>query len=219
MASIYEYYMWQDYNNNNTIKIDDLDNYDILDIQLHFHHFLELTYPESNRIPLTTTHKSFPLPRTLIFSSDDQSRSHIINNILSTTGASTDFINSILTEVSSFASEIVSHPSNDNVKILTMGLFICVATPYDDREEIDRFLRETIQENARFEPASKSCIQRLNKIRVEDDGFCQKCVICLAKEEGEEIIKLGCGHVFHGDCIIKWLETSHLCPLCRFVVS
>ncbi|EEF48337.1 E3 ubiquitin-protein ligase ATL4-like [Ricinus communis] len=221
MASTYEYYMWQDFNNKDSNDIDV--DCDIFDIQIHFHHVLEIHYPESNQIPVTTTHRSFPIPRNLIFSSDDQSRSSIMDAILSTTAASRDFIDLILPEVSSFALEMATHPSNKNVKVLTMGLLICVVTPYDEREEIDRALGETIQEKARFKPASKSCIEGLKRVRIDKDDdkiSGETCMVCLEKESvGEVVIRLACGHVFHEDCIVKWLHTNHLCPLCRFSIS
>jgi hypothetical protein len=25
----------------------------------------------------------------------------------------------------------------------------------------------------------------------------------------------GCGHLYHRDCLLQWLESSHICPLCR----
>ncbi|KAL7094132.1 hypothetical protein ACP275_11G082400 [Erythranthe tilingii] len=45
-----------------------------------------------------------------------------------------------------------------------------------------------------------------------------ECRVCLSAvyEEGDEVRKLKCSHIFHGDCIKKWLRTSHYCPLCRF---
>jgi hypothetical protein len=41
------------------------------------------------------------------------------------------------------------------------------------------------------------------------------CPICLdnVKEEDKKIIK--CSHVYHKECIDKWFERAHQCPLCR----
>ncbi|EYU40216.1 hypothetical protein MIMGU_mgv1a023559mg [Erythranthe guttata] len=48
------------------------------------------------------------------------------------------------------------------------------------------------------------------------------CSICLedlspgGDNDFEEALSMPCSHVYHGDCIKKWLSTSHYCPLCRF---
>lgn len=50
---------------------------------------------------------------------------------------------------------------------------------------------------------------------------CVDCVVCLCKIGEEEVKRvLRCEHVFHEDCIEKWisLKTS-TCPLCRESVS
>lgn len=42
------------------------------------------------------------------------------------------------------------------------------------------------------------------------------CLIC-----HEDIIRTGygasieCGHIFHGKCVIKWLDFNDTCPICR----
>ena len=42
------------------------------------------------------------------------------------------------------------------------------------------------------------------------------CCICLCEyEEGEELAKLSCGHVYHKDCIESWCENHVRCPLCN----
>jgi len=42
------------------------------------------------------------------------------------------------------------------------------------------------------------------------------CSICIMEfEVGERIIKLPCGHEFHGECVTAWVEAKHRCPLCR----
>ena len=44
-----------------------------------------------------------------------------------------------------------------------------------------------------------------------------KCPICLQKYKGSDIIKeFPCKHIFHKNCIFKWLKTSNLCPLCKY---
>lgn len=43
-----------------------------------------------------------------------------------------------------------------------------------------------------------------------------ECSICYNKyTEEKENSRLECNHVFHQECILKWLETGTTCPLCR----
>lgn len=47
-------------------------------------------------------------------------------------------------------------------------------------------------------------------------GFRQVCCICLAKyENNDELRELPCSHLFHKDCVDKWLKINSLCPLCK----
>ncbi|TXG50432.1 hypothetical protein EZV62_022956 [Acer yangbiense] len=91
--------------------------------------------------------------------------------------------------------------------------------------EINRMVNEVILEDEEEEmletvPASWSCIEALKKVRLggmeeEVKQRCQ-CSICLNEfRVGLEVIRLPCSHAYHPDCIVKWLETSHMCPLCR----
>ncbi|KAI9160719.1 hypothetical protein LWI28_010948 [Acer negundo] len=109
-------------------------------------------------------------------------------------------------------------PMNLDYKVLTMAINITVVTPYDDhRQEIDQAISEsTSSAMTRFTPASKDAIQRLEKMRFVHDDQC-KCMICLEEFSiGVETMRMPCGHLYHGECIVKWLETSHMCPLCRY---
>ncbi|KAL3514036.1 hypothetical protein ACH5RR_026753 [Cinchona calisaya] len=47
-----------------------------------------------------------------------------------------------------------------------------------------------------------------------------ECSICLCEfKEGDEARELLCKHVFHKNCLEKWLRGSHgTCPLCRRLV-
>lgn len=42
------------------------------------------------------------------------------------------------------------------------------------------------------------------------------CSICLDDyEEGDQLLQLTCGHVFHRPCIDLWLKSHCVCPCCR----
>jgi len=42
------------------------------------------------------------------------------------------------------------------------------------------------------------------------------CIICLNDfQEKEKVMKLGCDHIFHVDCMKDWLENNKKCPLCK----
>ncbi|KAL8566460.1 hypothetical protein ACOMHN_015096 [Nucella lapillus] len=49
-----------------------------------------------------------------------------------------------------------------------------------------------------------------------DDDHPEKCTICLSEfEEGEDVRRLPCMHLFHMDCVDQWLSTNKNCPICR----
>jgi hypothetical protein len=77
-------------------------------------------------------------------------------------------------------------------------------------------------------PASKTAIDKLKHFKMEKK-YCKKsekdpnkleypeCSICLMEiNDGQNTILLPCGHMFHEDCVTKWLQIHNTCPLCRF---
>lgn len=52
-----------------------------------------------------------------------------------------------------------------------------------------------------------------NDIEEEND----ECTICFDKMSvGDAAMRIPCGHLFHEDCVRKWLESSNMCPVCRY---
>ncbi|XP_078265424.1 E3 ubiquitin-protein ligase ARK2C [Rhinoraja longicauda] len=50
----------------------------------------------------------------------------------------------------------------------------------------------------------------------EETDLDEKCTICLCMlEEGEDVRRLPCMHLFHRVCVDQWLVTSKKCPICR----
>ncbi|KAF4727083.1 hypothetical protein FOZ63_030526, partial [Perkinsus olseni] len=50
------------------------------------------------------------------------------------------------------------------------------------------------------------------------DEECSICTLEFEKEEAEDsdCTSLPCGHFFHRDCLVPWLEKSDSCPVCRY---
>ncbi|CAH9089345.1 unnamed protein product [Cuscuta europaea] len=70
------------------------------------------------------------------------------------------------------------------------------------------------EEEYQTSPATESSIAALEKVKSSENG---ECAICLGEMEVNEIvIRMPCGHKFHGGCIVQWLGKRHVCPLCRF---
>ncbi|XP_019737181.1 E3 ubiquitin-protein ligase RNF103 isoform X2 [Hippocampus comes] len=48
--------------------------------------------------------------------------------------------------------------------------------------------------------------------------WCSECVVCLENFVSEELLMgLPCGHAFHQQCIVVWLDAGrHCCPVCRW---
>jgi E3 ubiquitin-protein ligase RNF115/126 len=77
-------------------------------------------------------------------------------------------------------------------------------------------------------PAAKKSLEKLKHFNMEKK-YCKKdekdpskieyptCSICLMDiNDGQKTILLPCGHMFHDECITKWLNIHNTCPLCRF---
>ena len=70
-------------------------------------------------------------------------------------------------------------------------------------------------------PATKSSIEALKEVKVNDLSAttAEECSICLEKFSFEKVVvTMPCSHSYHKDCIVRWLETSHTCPLCRYAM-
>ncbi|XP_017970511.1 PREDICTED: uncharacterized protein LOC18610465 [Theobroma cacao] len=106
----------------------------------------------------------------------------------------------------------------------------------EDEVLIERALEESASEfessNYNMVPAKESSVKKMLKsVRVEavecdqkvDDKIkkerleAENCAICLEElKVGSDASRMPCSHIFHGDCIEKWLKQSHYCPVCRF---
>ncbi|EOY01954.1 hypothetical protein QUC31_013525 [Theobroma cacao] len=122
---------------------------------------------------------------------------------------------------------------------LLWGTFVEHVNEEEEEEEevlIERTLEVSASEfessNYNMVPAKESSVKKMLKsVRVEAVECDQKveekikkgrleaenCVICLEElKVGSDASRMPCSHIFHGDCIEKWLKQSHYCPVCRF---
>ncbi|MCL7036201.1 hypothetical protein MKW94_009364 [Papaver nudicaule] len=67
----------------------------------------------------------------------------------------------------------------------------------------------------RRNPLSRSEISKLNKTEYAGESG-EPCMICIEEfYKKEVVITLGCLHVFHSGCLLRWIEENRTCPLCR----
>lgn len=65
-------------------------------------------------------------------------------------------------------------------------------------------------------PASWRVIQKLTLVQVTSDDLLEvmnkECPICLEEQKiGATACKLQCGHLYHRDCVVKWLNRHCTC--------
>jgi len=70
-------------------------------------------------------------------------------------------------------------------------------------------------------PASAQAIRRLPTIVVAAEDLVEEqnrqCAVCFGNcHVGHRMVRLPCGHLFHGSCIGPWLYKRCTCPVCRY---
>ncbi|KAK6246218.1 hypothetical protein SCA6_009308 [Theobroma cacao] len=196
----------------------------VFDIQLEFHYASPLNL-ETTSIET----QSVMCPSDMLLS--EEHGPDILLSILSpNTAIPLETLQTVIVPgVLSFARQVEADPVNLGRKIIKFGVEIFLPEP--DDEVIDDSLS-----TLNFKPASRSSIQALKRMKLGDDedhllpfkkrrrldGLTsstseKECSICLDEiSDSEEVALMPCGHVYHDGCIVRWLETSHLCPLCRY---
>ncbi len=80
----------------------------------------------------------------------------------------------------------------------------------ENEEDEDLFLKKKNQFILELDEFQFKHLKKYSALR-ED-----KCPICLVKYKSSDIIKeFSCKHIFHKNCIFKWLKTSNVCPICK----
>ncbi|CAI9100436.1 OLC1v1037545C1 [Oldenlandia corymbosa var. corymbosa] len=82
----------------------------------------------------------------------------------------------------------------------------------------------TKSRGAEFNTASKQSritdrLPTVARDRMMAGGGC--CAVCMEgfKSGGAGGKQVPCGHVFHANCIDRWLSVQNSCPLCRFSIN
>ncbi|TYH90985.1 hypothetical protein ES332_A13G086700v1 [Gossypium tomentosum] len=112
--------------------------------------------------------------------------------------------------------------NTDSVDYRRISVWASVAEQYHNDEILmRRALSESASEfesrNYGMVPTKESLVnEMLKRIKVEDEDI-KVCIVCLEQlKVGAEAYRMPGSHIFHGDCIEKWLKQSHYCPICRF---
>ncbi|KAF3918703.1 hypothetical protein AA313_de0207957 [Arthrobotrys entomopaga] len=92
------------------------------------------------------------------------------------------------------------------------------------QQDMDRILSQLMEQHQGNAPppASEEAIKNLPKVKVTqeqvDEGT--ECVICQDEyKSDEEVVKLPCKHLYHEECVKRWLETHDACPICRTPIT
>ncbi|KAG6533995.1 hypothetical protein ZIOFF_007876 [Zingiber officinale] len=76
----------------------------------------------------------------------------------------------------------------------------------------------SVEGGCEYPPASKAAIESMPIIEIVDEhiGKDCHCAICMDPFElGAEAREMPCKHIYHQDCIFRWLSLRNSCPVCR----
>uniref|UniRef100_A0A7N2R7R7 RING-type E3 ubiquitin transferase n=1 Tax=Quercus lobata TaxID=97700 RepID=A0A7N2R7R7_QUELO len=139
-----------------------------------------------------------------------QDDGHCLSSLLMDMNVSVETQERVLQEIS----EVVRLAGTSPISI---GVTFYESDGYDnDDEVVNTIMRD---HEGKLIRATKSSIEALEKVTLQQDELdsVATCVICTQEfEAGLEVTRMPCSHVYHEECIVKWLKRSNVCPLCRY---
>nr|GMD26561.1 E3 ubiquitin-protein ligase CIP8-like [Ipomoea batatas] len=170
-----------------------------------------LDYWEHHRAHLS---EDFLIPFPDLAGSDRNRARHIIHKLLGEVGIPRHkrrpLLGNIFSEVMRLAKESDVDGEYKRIPIMVELRRVYTRTVSNVESEEDMDSEAVV-------PTSRSVIEGLERVRVEET---EVCAVCLDEMEGgSEGTMLPCKHIFHGRCIDAWLVKANLCPLCRFQLS
>ncbi|KAK7311779.1 hypothetical protein RJT34_10128 [Clitoria ternatea] len=136
-----------------------------------------------------------------------------------------ELIPSMMEDVVAYANVVIQngglalhYQSPNNFRMFNLVLDIFIQKLYDERDNDmrDMIMRESMRE-VEMVPASSIAIETLKKVKLEDNATMEKCSICLIEfGKDMEVSLMPCSHIYHEQCLIQWLQRSHMCPMCRY---
>mmetsp|Transcript_33325 Transcript_33325/g.72770 ORF Transcript_33325/g.72770 Transcript_33325/m.72770 type:complete len:535 (+) Transcript_33325:57-1661(+) len=77
----------------------------------------------------------------------------------------------------------------------------------------ERGLQEAIEQSKRAHLMSELPREKFCRNRHKEMIECELCL--MDYEEGDELMRLPCLHIFHCECLTPWLQKSYTCPVCQ----
>ncbi|KAK8521172.1 hypothetical protein V6N13_077290 [Hibiscus sabdariffa] len=195
---------------------------------------IEIRYV-SSLVPETTleTFNQSVSARCDVFLSEENAR-NIIRSLVADSGATQEFVDAVLVpDILSYARYADSLPMNLGRQVIRLRVELLVELDHEDA--IGELVDESSANSVNFKPASKSSIKALKRVKYLDNEYEEylplkkrrklgedlssrkRCTVCLDEfSDGDKVTSTPCNHVYHYSCIVEWLKTSHLCPLCRY---
>ncbi|XP_058221358.1 uncharacterized protein LOC131331438 [Rhododendron vialii] len=127
---------------------------------------------------------------------------------------------------SNFLRGLLTAPCNADQRVLAVTLVIdkVVRLTADEFALWDSWYDEQARLSESFEREYEEAVSRprgeergvLPEVIYKGEDGKEKCSICLEEfAVGSRMARLTCSHLYHGDCVLKWLKRSNACPLCR----
>jgi hypothetical protein len=101
------------------------------------------------------------------------------------------------------------HEVNDTTMLITEN-----APPNTNLDEVLLVLDIDM---SHYDPPSKELMDKCEKYTYVKKDIDEGCTICQCDlENGDDVHKLLCGHIFHQSCVGQWLMNHSTCPNCNF---
>lgn len=102
-------------------------------------------------------------------------------------------------------------------RIILVNPFTQGMVVIDGASSLEALFRELGSVKSGRPPASRESIDAMESVEIGEGCVGLECVVCLEEFEVGGVAKeMPCKHMFHQNCIEKWLGIHGSCPVCRY---